>query len=87
MPGNGSNGGELTAHCTERGCMMLVLARRIGERIFLSGGVVITVIRGSYNQVTIGIDAPPNVTVKREEIASPELAAECLNGGPEMPHE
>jgi len=47
---------------------MLVLTRKIGESIFIDGGirVTITAIRG--NKVTIGIEAPLEVRIDREEV-------------------
>jgi carbon storage regulator len=52
---------------------MLVLSRRIGESIKLSGGIVIQIqcIRG--NQVQVGIEAPPEVIVLREEVSELSL--------------
>ena len=54
---------------------MLVLSRREGERIKLGESVVITVIRVSGDKVRLGVDAPPDVLVLREELepfAEPE---------------
>jgi len=48
---------------------MLVLSRRIGESINLSGGVVIQIQRIRSNQVQVGIEAPPEVIVLREEVS------------------
>tara|TARA_R110002049_G_scaffold305056_3_gene501145 strand:+ start:99863 stop:100126 length:264 start_codon:yes stop_codon:yes gene_type:complete len=48
---------------------MLVLSRKIGEQIVIGGDVVITVTKASGNRVTIGIDAPPHISIKRQEIA------------------
>lgn len=59
---------------------MLVLARRKSERIILRtpDGTVIVVtaveIRGQAGKVKIGIDAPPEVMVDREEIYTKKLA-------------
>jgi len=47
---------------------MLVLSRRIGERICIGDGVVITVVRIHGDKVRIGIDAPLDVPVHREEV-------------------
>jgi carbon storage regulator len=48
---------------------MLVLSRKLNEKIVIDGGVVITVVKIDRNQVRIGIEAPPQVGVYREEIA------------------
>ena len=48
---------------------MLVLSRKPGERIVFPGlGVVLTVVGASAGRVRIGIEAPPEVPVHREEI-------------------
>ncbi len=47
---------------------MLILTRRIGETLMIGDDVSITVIGVKGNQVRIGIDAPKDVAVHREEI-------------------
>jgi carbon storage regulator len=48
---------------------MLVLTRLVGERLIIGDGeIVITVLNIRGNQVRLGIDAPKNVGVHREEI-------------------
>jgi carbon storage regulator len=48
---------------------MLVLSRKVGERILLpSSNVVLTVVSVKGNQVRLGISAPADVAVHREEI-------------------
>ena len=47
---------------------MLLLTRKIGESIIIDGGIKITVADIQSNQVRIGIDAPKEVKVYREEI-------------------
>ena len=49
---------------------MLVLSRRETERIKLGNSIVLTVIRVSGDRVRIGIEAPPDVLVLREELQS-----------------
>lgn len=46
---------------------MLVLTRRIGERIVIEGAIVITVLRSNPGEVRLGIDAPGR-TVDRAEL-------------------
>jgi carbon storage regulator len=48
--------------------MMLILTRRVGETIVIGDDVVVTVLGIKGNQVRIGINAPKDVTVHREEI-------------------
>lgn len=47
---------------------MLVLTRKIGETINLDGGIKVTVTDIIGHQVKIGIDAPAEVKVYREEL-------------------
>jgi carbon storage regulator len=47
---------------------MLILTRRVGETIVIGDDVIVTVLGIKGNQVRIGINAPKNVSVHREEI-------------------
>ncbi len=48
---------------------MLVLTRSVGERLFINDGEIkIRVLEVKGNQVRIGVEAPREVTVHREEI-------------------
>lgn len=47
---------------------MLILTRRIGERLRIGDGVSVTVLGVKGNQVRLGVDAPKDVPVHREEI-------------------
>ena len=47
---------------------MLILTRRVGETLMIGDEVTVTVLGVKGNQIRIGINAPKNVTVHREEI-------------------
>jgi carbon storage regulator len=47
---------------------MLVLTRRIGEIIRIGPHIVVTILGVNGSQVRIGVDAPRDVAVHREEI-------------------
>lgn len=47
---------------------MLILTRRIGESLVIGDDVILTVLGIKGNQIRIGIKAPVNVSVHREEI-------------------
>jgi carbon storage regulator len=48
---------------------MLVLSRKLGEKIVIGENIRITVVKIDRNQIRIGIEAPGDVPVYREEIA------------------
>ena len=54
---------------------MLILTRRIGEVILIGDNIKITVTAVSGNQVRIGIDAPKEVKVLREELVGRDREA------------
>lgn len=47
---------------------MLVLTRRVGETIVIDNEIVVQVVGIKGDKVRIGITAPPQVTIDREEI-------------------
>ena len=53
---------------------MLVLTRKVDEKIVISGNIVITVVGIRGDRVRIGIEAPPEVGIYRQELSplSPE---------------
>ncbi len=47
---------------------MLVLSRKIGERIWIGDDIVVTVVRITGGGVRLGIEAPAELPVVREEL-------------------
>lgn len=48
---------------------MLVLSRKPGERIVIGDNIVVTIVKAEGNQIRVGVEAPADVSVFREEIA------------------
>ena len=70
---------------------MLLLTRKLGENIRIGDDVKITIVEVKGNHVKLGIDAPPNVKVHREEIyeriqqENRRAQAQQGGGAPETP--
>ena len=47
---------------------MLILTRRIGEKIIIGDDVIISIVGLKGSQIRIGTEAPPEIPVYREEI-------------------
>ena len=58
---------------------MLVLGRRANEKVVIGEGIVVTVVAIQGERVRLGIEAPPEVPVHREEIAA-KFASYCPLG-------
>lgn len=54
---------------------MLVLSRRQSERIKVGDSIVVTVVRVAGDKVRLGIEAPPDVVVLRDELEPRPRAA------------
>jgi carbon storage regulator len=51
-----------------KGGPILILTRKVGEKLVIGDDVTVTVLGRNGNQIRIGIDAPLEVQVHREEI-------------------
>jgi carbon storage regulator len=47
---------------------MLVLSRKVGERVYVGDEIVLTILGLRQGRIRLGIAAPPHVVVRREEI-------------------
>jgi carbon storage regulator len=50
---------------------MLVLSRAAGEKIIIDGGITVTVVEVKRGRVSLGVEAPANVTIQRPEADKP----------------
>jgi carbon storage regulator len=55
---------------------MLVLSRKVGERIVVNNDIRITVVRVTGGGVRLGIEAPDGTPVVREELLLQQIAAQ-----------
>jgi carbon storage regulator len=69
LRGIGGNQGIFWRNTSEKEWVMLVLSRKLNEKIVIDGGIVVTVLKIDRNQIRLGIEAPEQVRVLREEIA------------------
>ena len=59
---------ERQAYSILREVCMLILTRKVGENLLIGDNISITVLSVRGNQVKIGVDAPKDISVHREEI-------------------
>ncbi len=59
---------------------MLVLSRKVGERIILGDEIKITVVRVTGGGVRLGIEAPESLTVVREELQTKAKTGQDSSG-------
>ena len=57
---------------------MLVLTRRPGQRVMIDQRIIVTVISTKNGQVRLGIEAPPQVHILREELQDNSPMARAL---------
>lgn len=57
---------------------MLVLTRKVSQRIVIGKDITITVVRVDGNKVRIGIDAPSDVAIFREEVLAHDAEKSSL---------
>ena len=54
---------------------MLVLSRKVGERVLIADGIVIQVVAANNGRIRLGIEAPRGVPIRREELLTTEEPA------------
>jgi carbon storage regulator len=69
--------GPVAANDIMEESIMLVLSRKVGESILIGESIRVTVVQAANGRIRLGIDAPPEVRVLREE-----LTKSCLPSSP-----
>src|SRR4051794_26323795 len=69
--------GPVAANDIMEGSIMLVLSRKVGESILISESIRVTVVQSAKGHIRLGIEAPTEVQVLREE-----LTRSCFNSSP-----
>ena len=54
---------------------MLVLTRKVGERVLIGDDIVVTILDARGDGIRIGIDAPRGVRIQRDEVVKAVTAA------------
>ncbi len=62
---------------------MLVLTRKLGESIHIGNNIVLTVVSLKANQVRLGIQAPADVRILRQELAERPDGAYLVTASPD----
>lgn len=57
---------------------MLVLSRKLSQQILIASDIAITVVKIEGNHVRLGIEAPPGVSILRDELVARQKANEGL---------
>lgn len=52
---------------------MLVLTRRLNETIVIGGGITVTLLAVQGNRVRIGVNAPKDIQINREELCGRQV--------------
>ncbi len=55
---------------------MLVLSRKVGEKLVIDGNITVEVVRIQGNRITLGLVAPPDVKILRVELNQKQAKTE-----------
>ena len=57
---------------------MLVLSRKVGEKVVIDGNITVEIVRIQGNRITIGIEAPSDVKILRGELTEPKAKTQTV---------
>lgn len=63
---------------------MLVLSRKVGEKVIIDGGIELTITKIDGNKVRIGFSAPPDVQIDRAELRALRAQFEAATPASEL---
>ena len=56
---------------------MLVLSRKVGEKLVIDGNITVEVVRIQGNRITLGLIAPADVKILRGELGEPKVKSQA----------
>jgi carbon storage regulator len=65
---------------------MLVLSRKLSQQILIASDITITVVKIEGNHVRLGIEAPPGISILREELVGRQKPNEAHPAGRQGVH-
>jgi carbon storage regulator len=60
--------------------IMLILSRKVGEKVLIADNIVVTVVHIIRGQVRLGIEVPPGIAIHKVDLATSPRKAQCLEG-------
>ncbi len=57
---------------------MLVLSRKVGDKLVIDGNITVEVVKIQGNRISLGIVAPSNVKILRGELTQPQAKAQIV---------
>ncbi|MCU0710316.1 MAG: carbon storage regulator [Pirellula sp.] len=57
---------------------MLVLGRKVGEKLVIDGNITVEVVKIQGNRISLGIVAPSNIKILRSELTEPQVNAQIV---------
>jgi carbon storage regulator len=57
---------------------MLVLTRKVGEQIVIDGSIRVFIVASDGGKIRIGIEAPRDVKIMRQELLETQATRQCL---------
>jgi len=66
------------SHPDQGRIQMLVLSRKVGEKLVIDGNITVEVVRIQGNRITLGVTAPSDVKILRSELSHPKAMPQTL---------